>query len=265
MKDCKKTKKDLVAFLAGELEEKERLLVRRHLETCSSCERELQGLRRTVAGTEAVIPEIEEAVSSVDWDSLPERIVESILERESRKRQIPWRERFRFSLPHLKPVLAGLLVGLIIGGLAAYFIFRGQLPGRPEAEGFFASSEFLDRVDLELARRETLDYLDKSQAVLLEVLQSPAEEGGYKAGGPASERAKELLSRKRYLDSQLEKVQMAKAREICDQIEFLFLELAQVSEDLTEAQRREIMSLIEERKLLLKIRLLKKELQESEV
>ena len=58
---------------------------------------------------------------------------------------------------------------------------------------------------------------------------------------------------------------MAKAKEICDQIEMLFYELAQVSEGLTPAQCRGIQNMIEEKNILLKIKLLKKELQESEV
>jgi len=78
-------------------------------------------------------------------------------------------------------------------------------------------------------------------------------------------KARELLSKKKFLNPQLEKAQMAKAKEICDQIELLFYELAAVSEGLTEIERREMQNLIEDRSLLLKIRLLKKELQKSEV
>jgi hypothetical protein len=115
-----------------------------------------------------------------------------------------------------------------------------------------------------MARRETLDYLRKSEYILLDFVQAPA-------GAPVSPaafetaRARELLSRKKYLNAQLEKYQMAKAKAICDQIEMLFLELAQISEDLPQAELENIRSLIRERQLLLKINLVTKELERSEV
>jgi hypothetical protein len=58
---------------------------------------------------------------------------------------------------------------------------------------------------------------------------------------------------------------MAKAKEICDQIEFLFFELTQVSGQLSEGDLQNIQNLIEEKQLLLKIKLLKKDLEEREV
>jgi hypothetical protein len=54
---------------------------------------------------------------------------------------------------------------------------------------------------------------------------------------------------------------MAKAKAICDQIEMLFLELAQVGDDLPAAELQRIQGFVEERQLLLKINLVKKELQ----
>jgi len=58
---------------------------------------------------------------------------------------------------------------------------------------------------------------------------------------------------------------MAKAKAICDQIEYLFYELMQISAELSEEEVSKIQNMIEEKKLLLKIKLLKKELEQSEV
>ena len=58
---------------------------------------------------------------------------------------------------------------------------------------------------------------------------------------------------------------MAKAKQICDQIEMLFYELSQMSGGLSELELQRIQKLIQERQLLLKINLVKKELQKSEV
>jgi hypothetical protein len=120
-------------------------------------------------------------------------------------------------------------------------------------------------VELEMARRETLDYLEKSQYLILDFVQSPSEKITSGESKLASLQAKDLLSKKKYLNSQLDKFQMAKAKQILDQIELLFFELAHISEELSDSQIKEIQNMIEEKKLLLKIKLLKKELEESEV
>jgi hypothetical protein len=107
---------------------------------------------------------------------------------------------------------------------------RIQHGGQAVDEGFHVSRSFLDRVELEMARRATLDYLEKSQYVLLDFIQGPiqpASEGWRKS--LASQKAKDLLMKKKYIDPQLNKFRLAKAKEICDQIEFLFFELAGIS------------------------------------
>jgi hypothetical protein len=101
--------------------------------------------------------------------------------------------------------------------------------------------------------------------VLLELANPAAEGSRFQLSEGAARETRELLSKKKFLNPQLEKARMAKAKDICDQIELLFYELTRVSEELTAAERQEIQSLIEEKNLLLKIKLLRKELQESEV
>ena len=102
--------------------------------------------------------------------------------------------------------------------------------------------------------------MEKSQYVLLDVFES-------KDGGPGnfaalrSEQARDLLQKKKYLNAQLETHQMAKAKAICDQIEMLFVELAQLDDDLAAAEMERIRGFVRDRHMLLKINLVKKELQ----
>ena len=160
----------------------------------------------------------------------------------------------------MKPVMAGLAAGLVVGAAAMYFALR--TPGVPtDRDGaYHASGEFLDRAEREMARRNTLDYLEKSQYVLLDVFES-AGEGPIVPAAVRTERARDLLQKKKYLNAQLETFQMAKAKAICDQIETLFLELSQIDDELPAAELGRIRGYVEERQLLLKINLVKKELQ----
>ena len=223
---------------------------------------EADALDRLLKETAAVRSEIRRAADSVDWEALPGLIADRAMAEDIRAaieapapRPFAWLAAFR-----MKPALAGLAAGLVVGAAAMYLALTapGGRSGRDDR--YFASGEFLDRAELEMARRNTVDYLEKSQYVLLDVFESA---GGGPAGPAAlrSERARDLLQKKKYLNAQLERFQMAKAKAICDQIEMLFLELAQIDSELPAAELGRIRGFVEERQLLLKINLVKKELQ----
>jgi hypothetical protein len=265
---CKKINRDLVAFLYGELSNDINEQVKSHLDLCSKCREELQELKKVVRAADSLNDNVEEVMASVDWETLPEQISnvvfadKSVLPKRASRRgfwEILTQSRF-------KPVYAALLMGLVLGSLATLIVLRTSLLREAQGESFVVTQDFLERVELEVARRDTLDYLEKSQYILLDFVQaSPEKTSPSWRRDLVSQTAKELLAKKRYINPQLDKFRMAKAKEICDQIEFLFFELTQVSDQLSEEDLQNIQNLIEERQLLLKIKLLKKDLEESEV
>lgn len=265
MSKCRLGKRGLVAYLGGEMSNRDREDVRHHIETCPACADEVRAIEKLLEGAGSLGQSMKKVLASIDWDAQAEKIVSTVWEEKSPARTEPGRERLWLFGLRFRPVLAGLILGILVGAVAMFFAYRSGAFRKPEAEAFFASSEFLSRVDQEMARRETLDYLEKSQYVLLELAQTQTETGDCRLTQAATRETRELLSKKKYLNPQLEKVRMAKAKAICDQIELLFFELAQVSENLTPAQCRGIQNMIEEKNILLKIKLLKKELQGSEV
>jgi hypothetical protein len=264
---CKKINRDLVAFLYGELDKNINEQVRSHLDICPQCQEELQELKRVVRAADSLKDNVEEAMASVNWDALPEQISNAVF---ADKSPLPQRESQRsfwetLAQSRLKPVYAALLVGVVLGSLVTLIVMRTSLLREAQGESFIVSQDFLERVEIEMARRDTLDYLEKSQYVLLDFVQASPEVAPQSwRRDLASQTARDLLAKKRYINPQLDKFRMAKAKEICDQIEFLFFELTQVSDQLTEENLQYIQDLIEEKQLLLKIRLLKKDLEESE-
>lgn len=268
MMDCKKLKKDLVAFLYGELNEDEQELFKTHLDACPDCTEELKRLREVKEGANSLQEDIEKAMASVDWEALPMQITENVFKKEAYPPRESWLAKFSRLIfqPRLRPVYAGLLVGILLGSFITFMVFRAPQPVKVEAGEFFAPQDFLDRVELEMARRDTLDYLEKSQYLLLDFVQSPSEKSAeFWQSEFASQKARDLLSKKKYINPQLNKFQMAKAKAICDQIELLFYELTQISVDLSTEEIKKIQRMIEEKQLLLKIKLLTKELEQSEV
>ncbi len=265
MKRFRKLKGAFVAYWGGEMSQHDREDIKRHLDAGTSFAEEFKALGKVVERVDAVGRELQSVLAGIDWDVQAEKIVASVWDaqpapRKKQKRALPLTAVFR-----LRPVLAGLLLGVMVGAVGMFVAYRGGFFEKAKGETLFASREFLDRVDLEMARRETMDYLDKSQFVLLELAQAQTGGGDCRLTDAASRETKELLAKKKYLNPQLEKVRMAKAKDICDQIEMLFFELAQISEGLTPDQCRGIQEMIEEKNILLKIKLLKKELQENEV
>lgn len=223
---------------------------------------EAAAIERLLRETEAVRSEIRETADSVDWEALPAVIADRALAADRRAGRAAAATPARLWLAALraKPVLAGLAAGLVVGAAAMYFALTAPEARFPRDPAYQASDEFLDRAEREMARRSTLDYLEKSQYMLLDIFES-VEKGPVVPAAVRADWAREVLQQKKYLNSQLETYQMAKAKAICDQIEMLFRELSGISEELTAAELQRIRDLVEERQLLLKINLVKKELQ----
>jgi len=262
MNACPMKKTDWLAYLSGDLEGGRRTPVAEHLKECPECQKEETEFRRVLEEADAVKGEIRETLRSVDWDALPARITDYVFAKAQKPEKFSAGKHIRlwFLQAGLRPVAAGVALGVLLGSLGMYLVLRRPVPGPNGGKSYYASGEFLDKAELEMARRETVDYLEQSQYVLLDFLGTPA---GQDAAGPGLSMAQacELLSKKKYLNRELDKFQMAKAKAVRDQIEMLFLELAQISGNLPEAELAKIRDLVEERQLFLKINLVKKELQ----
>jgi hypothetical protein len=248
--------KDWADILAAGPEDGRRRAMDTNVEKNPGRRAESEAIERLLRETETVRAEIRQAADSVDWDALPARIADRAAAGPNRAaRPLAWLAAFR-----MRPALVGLAAGLAVGAAAMYFALKAPTGRTGGGDTYFASGEFLDRAELELARRDIVDYLEKSQYVLLDVFES-------KDGGPGnfaalrSEQARDLLQKKKYLNAQLETHQMAKAKAICDQIEMLFVELAQLDDDLAAAEMERIRGFVRDRHMLLKINLVKKELQ----
>ncbi|MCX8159649.1 MAG: zf-HC2 domain-containing protein [Candidatus Saccharicenans sp.] len=263
MKVCSKYKKEWPAFIAGQLPPGKEEEIVAHLRVCPGCRTELEETRKIISLAAGFKKEIEEVMATVDWESLPGEITEKVWQQKEQK--MPAVSPSRWRAWKWQPVAAGLFLGLLLGGALTFMLLKPQKPGalipRQEA-GLTWPADLVERVDVALARRETIDYLERSQYLLLDLLQNskPGESGFIH-----QEKIRQLLTEKKYLNNQLDDWRLMKARAICDQIELLFLELSQLSPELSAGELQKVRELVEEKQLLLKINLVKKELQQGEV
>ncbi|MFH2042533.1 MAG: zf-HC2 domain-containing protein [Acidobacteriota bacterium] len=278
MNRCKKVINELAAYLSGELTERDRQAVESHLKKCPSCRSELEEFRIVVDAADLLGAELRRDLGDIDFEILSEKITAGTIPIDSKERDArePGRRkddsrrrafrRSRYFSPQWRPVLAGVLAGLIVGTGLTVMVFRMASSGGRDGADYAVNPAFLERVEYEMARRETIDYLDQSAYLLLDFVQATSSgETQLLQPGLSSERARELMSRKKYLNPQLEKFRLAKAKAICDQIELLFYELADMSDELTDEEFAEIRRFIEDRQILLTIKIVKKELEKSEV
>lgn len=268
MKDCKRFKQDVTAYLYEDLPEDKRNDFEQHLKACPACKQEFNQVKKVLEGADTLKSDIQAAMAFVDWEILPDEITDRVFTETTFPVRSSRVTRFwgYLAQPRLRPVYAALFIGAILGAVMTFVIFRSPQPPVVASYDLIVPQRVLETMDIEMARRETLDYLDKSQHLLLDFVQA-SPELSYQSWQRefASEKARELLSKKKYLNQQLDNYQMAKAKAICDQIEFLFFELAQLSDELSADEIARIQKIIDERQLLLKIKLIKKELEESEV
>jgi hypothetical protein len=268
MSECETYRKELAAYIYGELSDMDQRDLESHLDGCPECRRELNLIKRVLNGADTLNPDLDRALQEVDWQALPDRLADRILDPRSRPPSGRKAGPRRFWLqPGMRPVYAALALGVVLGVVLGAWIFRSPQPAPLSAGGgWVVPPAALESMDIEIARRSTLDYLDRSQYLLLDLVQaSPEGASVFWNSDLASRQAKELLSKKKYIDQHLDSFHMLKAKAICDQIELLFLELTQISRRLTAAEMAELQNLVQERRLMLKIKLVKKELQESEV
>jgi hypothetical protein len=265
MNKCRDYRRDWPAFLSGELALERREIMASHLRNCPDCRDEVEGLRKISDAAGLVREDLRKAMDSVDWETLPAKIADRVFAAEARAPRPAPARRFRAWFAHmpLKPAYAGLGLGLVVGILGTWIVLQKPAAVGEKAQGYHASPQFLERVEDEMARRDTLDYLEKSQYVLLDFVENTGDTVP-RRDALSGERVRELLARKKYINAQLAGGRMAAAKNICDQIDMLFLELSQITRDMTDDELSKIQETIRESRLLLKINLAKKEL-ESEV
>ena len=264
MNTCRKMIKDWTADFLSDGTVPDGAPYRKHVESCAVCREEAARLRRILNRADHERAEIQKEMDSIDWAALPEKIAD----RAFRESAAAVRRRGRVEFPQwvpVRPVFAALVLGLVLGAAGMYLAVKRPAPDLSVRGDYYASPGFIDRIEQTLARREAIDYLERSQGLLLDFLQA-ADAGGPERGlWPAPDRVRELLGQKKYLNAHFENPRMAQAKAVCDQIELLFMELFRLSEDLTDDETARIRSFIEDRQLLLNIRLAKRELQKSEV
>lgn len=162
----KKIKSLLEAYYDGEINERERIIIEKHLEECNECHYELSLLERI---EESVIDKICEPEENY-WTSFPERVKERILikEREISKKAKPSFLKNIF----LRPVsmkLAGAIASIVIIVMVSIFYYENF---KPHPETLFSEKESVSLHLMEQSEKVKKETYNKEE---LQSVPSPQQ------------------------------------------------------------------------------------------
>ncbi len=243
-----------VSLLAsGALPEGERAAVDRHLATCARCRRELAEMRELV--TLLAQDPVRQARPPISLGALESRVGARLEAEAAPRKALRWGSAL-FSLPAV--VAAALVVAVWLG--------RSPTVRVPAPEPISISDEILDRLDRSLARQQAVRYLSEAQDVLVTVAATPSpslcdreEEGGTLDVAEEARRSRELLARRTLL-VQTDGVEVASVRPVLEDVDNVLRELATLPACARARDLQAIHEQIAERRLLMKISLMTREL-----
>jgi hypothetical protein len=261
MKACKKIKKLLVAYVSEELESSENEFIEKHLEKCSGCKKEFDSISIFVNETELLKEQNENIIREIDWRK------NRLLEQNKFSLYHPSRNKFRFfpavSWKALVPVLVSVFV---FGILAGYFLFNPKVDDNPVSFNLANQNQSVDRIRTTLARKEILEYFRQIQLLLLDVVkQCDYGSAPVLTGELDRVQVRQLLVKNRYLSQDMNEPQLMSTRSILKNIELLLYEILTITEKNSCRDIRRLQNIIQQERILLKIRLIEKDLSAYEV
>lgn len=251
MTTCDRQAERLTLHASGDLPPSEVREVEAHLRGCATCREELEALRRTLGRLRSHDPYPREA--EVDWD----RLAAATVARVAREGNVVPFRRPAWRRPEVLVRAAAVVLAVGMGAL----VLRAPAPERPAADGSVLSEGFQQRLEFNLARADTRRYLEQSRLVLLNVLESPVRCSKDELDISA-EKAKsiQLLRTKLRLRDELSRPELARAADLCNQVEGVLTEISTL-QDCADLERiQTLRDAVRRNQLLLKMGVLEGEL-----
>lgn len=266
MRPCEAMQDRLIDLHYGLLDGAGEREMRAHLSGCSGCAAALADLERLTGALRA-----EEAFpreAEVDWGGFARITVARAVASER-----SWLPRFRnpFASP-VRPAWA-LAASLVVVAVIALAVSNLAPPldspltdaGGPDVAGVLVPQDNLDHLTVNLARQNAARYLRETRAVLVTLLDVniDCEKGKVDI---TAERAKatELLRRQRLIAMELNRLPLARAQDVCGDLERLLLEISSLADCARDEEITTLRDVVEKRQILVRMELLSQDLARSQ-
>jgi anti-sigma factor RsiW len=230
---------DLVLHYYGELAGGAKVNAEQHLNECSECKAEFSRLGQILSAVnEETFPVPPRA------DEFEARVWASIKPQLSEHRQAGWKAWFA---PQ-RLVWAGALSAVIIVAFMAGRISKPPVAPVDQAKN---GEKVRERIVLVAVG----DHLEKSQMMLVELVNAEAGKGGFDLASE-QERARDLLTANRLYQQSAQKVGDPAVNKVLEDLERVLVEVANSPSDLNKQQLADLQQQIESQGLLFRVRVL---------
>ncbi len=251
----------------GLLDQDDAEACRRHAASCPDCAARLDSLQLLGAAlrAERAFPREQE----VNWDAFARRTVRRAL---SEPEPAGWMAGLRalFFAPAWPAgrqwalAAAGLVAaaGLSITTYLMLPTLSGPAPQQAQAAAEIGMSEDnLDNLTINLARQNTTRYLNETRAVLVTLLDVNIDCGRDKQDVSVEKaKAMELLRRQRLIAAELQRMPLARAEEVCSDLQRLLLEISSLADCTRADEIRTLRDIVEKKQILVRMELLSQQL-----
>ncbi len=272
---CKDINPLLVDYAPGQLLPAVTRRIEDHLSTCQNCREEYTFIQQLDRETLRLDEECNAVMASIDWEEIAQTITGNIPFKEAhRDSKHPWFDfnwsRISISWKWAVPAMAGVfLLGIWLG-----YLFFHAAPTTPTGTagsftpGLSSQNSSLDRLEITLARKEVASYFDQTQVVLTDLMKQCSTDGSFSMQNQVDmRRVRALLGKSRYFRENLDNPRLLSSKPLLKKIEWLLYEILVIGidEDTSCQELQQLQDYIKQERLLLKIRLVGKELTLSEV
>lgn len=260
MKKCKEIEDLLIDYACREISPKEMQRAEYHLKVCSACKEEYQQYQRIFKSTAYLNRDSEKLMETIDWNGNAQEISRRIRSGSSRAARS---FSFTFNILNWKALVPLTAAVFLLGIWLGYVLFHSS-PG----QSFFQARPLgqqasLSRLETTLAQREVSSYLREAQLLLTDLMRQCDVKGAVFTREQLNrKRVKMLLTRSRYFDQDLDNPRLLSSKDLLKKIEWLLYEILTLDENISCDQLQRFQDYIRQERLLLKIRLIGKDITE---
>ncbi|MCI0471627.1 MAG: hypothetical protein L0Y73_08220 [Candidatus Aminicenantes bacterium] len=204
--------------------------------------------------------ECDELMNTIDWEWNAADISRSIHSRFTRDAR---RFSFTFAILDWK-ALAPIAAAVLIFGIWLGYLLFHTAPGKslyqPQTPAQQAS---LARLETTLAEREIANYFEEAHLVLTDLMrQCDADGAAVYTDRLNRSQVKLLLNRSKYFSRELDNPRLLISKGLMKKIEWLLYEILTLDDSISCSQLLQLQDYIRRERLLLKIRLMEKDITE---
>lgn len=262
MKRCDETKDLLIDYACREISARDMQKAEHHLRVCSDCKKEYRQYQKIFESMGYLGQESETLMKGIDWNKNAQDISRSIRLR-SRSSRTGRAFSFTFNILNWKALVPIAAAVFLLGLLSGYFLFQSSpgenlSPLKPADQ--FAS---LERLETTLAQREVSSYFEEAHLVLTDLLrQCDARGAVFQQDRLNRQRVKLLLNRSKYFNQNLDNPRLLSSKSLLKKIEWLLYEILTLEDSVSCRQLQRLQDYIRQERLLLKIRLIGRDITE---